>query len=85
MDKDGHKCWDSEELWGHILEGIRTAVKSGRAPRYLGIDTWGVDFVLLDKDDRRYSCDKLCSMGECPLERKSYCEGKDDAKSSEHC
>ena len=46
---NGHDCWDVEALFEHVLDGLR-AVKSetGVAPATIGIDTWGVDFVLLD-------------------------------------
>ncbi len=49
----GHDCWDVEALYEHVLAGLR-AVKSktGIAPATIGIDTWGVDFVLLDEEDR---------------------------------
>lgn len=49
--KDGHDCWDLEALFGHIVSGIKAAGKI-HAPDTIGIDTWGVDFVLLDKDNR---------------------------------
>ena len=49
---DGHLCWDTEELFGHILEGMKRCRELGRIPVSMGIDTWGVDFVLLDANDR---------------------------------
>ena len=47
---DGHDCWDVEALFDHVVAGLR-AVKdqTGQAPATIGIDTWGVDFVLLDE------------------------------------
>ena len=50
---NGHDCWDVEALYEHVIAGLR-AVKSetGVAPATIGIDTWGVDFVLLDADDK---------------------------------
>lgn len=51
-EKNGVLCWDSEALFGHIVEGIKRCFDAGKAPFSIGIDTWGVDFVLLDKDDK---------------------------------
>ena len=50
---NGHDCWDVEALFEHVLNGLR-AVKSetGVAPATIGIDTWGVDFVLLDEGNK---------------------------------
>ena len=52
--KDGHDCWDLEKLTASVKAGIDAALEKGPIES-LGIDTWGVDFVLLDKDL------KLCS------------------------
>ena len=47
--KDGHDCWDIEKLVASVKAGIDEAAR--RAPiASIGIDTWGVDFILLDKD-----------------------------------
>src|SRR5574344_140984 len=45
--KDGHDCWDVEKLVESVKEGIDAAAKTC-AVDSIGIDTWGVDFVLLD-------------------------------------
>ena len=50
---DGHLCWDIEGLEKHVVAGLKAAREQGYTPVSIGIDTWGVDFVLLDKDDRR--------------------------------
>jgi len=42
--------WDVLRLWTEIKAGIAAAVKSGVSPMGIGLDTWGVDFALLDKD-----------------------------------
>ena len=52
--KDGHDCWDIEGLVESVKRGIDAALEKGPLES-VGIDTWGVDFVLLDKDGR------LCS------------------------
>ena len=46
--KDGHDCWDIEKLVASVKAGIDEAMKKG-AVESIGIDTWGVDFVLLDE------------------------------------
>ncbi|MBN1776941.1 MAG: rhamnulokinase [Clostridiales bacterium] len=48
--KGGHLCWDAEALQMHVLEGLKACGKLGVHPASVGIDTWGVDFALLDKD-----------------------------------
>ena len=50
---DGHKCWDSELLFSHIKEGMKKCTELGKIPCYMGIDTWGVDYVLVDKEGKR--------------------------------
>ena len=49
--KNGHLCWDFDRLFAEIVAGIRACADAGKAPDTLGIDTWGVDFVLLDGQD----------------------------------
>ncbi|MGN0971374.1 MAG: rhamnulokinase, partial [Aristaeellaceae bacterium] len=46
--KNGHLCWDAEGLVAHVIAGIRAAHEQGYTPASIGIDTWGVDFALLD-------------------------------------
>lgn len=41
--------WDVLRLWGEIKAGIATSVKSGAKLDGVGLDTWGVDFALLDR------------------------------------
>ena len=50
---DGHKCWDSELLFSHIKEGMKKCAELGKIPCYMGIDTWGVDYVLVDREGKR--------------------------------
>ncbi len=49
---DGSLCWDVEKLFFHIKEGMKTCKKLGKIPVSMGIDTWAVDYVLLDKEDK---------------------------------
>lgn len=50
IEKNGHICWDIDDLYRHILEGLKAVKAHGVVPKTMGIDTWGVDFVFLDKD-----------------------------------
>ena len=46
--KDGHDCWDMAALSRAVLAGLKACKDAGKVPSTIGIDTWGVDFVLLD-------------------------------------
>lgn len=49
---DGTLCWDVDRLFREIIEGMKKCKELGKIPVSVGIDTWGVDFVLLNKDDK---------------------------------
>lgn len=49
---DGTLCWDIEHLWNEVKNGLRECGKRGIHPDTVAIDTWGVDYVLLDKDKK---------------------------------
>lgn len=51
--RDGEKVWDIEALFEAVLAGMKKCRELGKIPVSVGIDTWAVDFVLLDKDDQR--------------------------------
>ncbi len=53
VDKDGEKVWDVEELFVQIKCGMKKCAQAGKIPDSVGIDTWGVDFVLLDQAGKR--------------------------------
>ncbi|HBF37465.1 MAG TPA: rhamnulokinase, partial [Firmicutes bacterium] len=50
--RDKHLCWDFNYLFEQILLGLQKCGELGEIPVTLAIDTWGVDFVLLDKNDQ---------------------------------
>jgi len=50
VEKNGSLCWDMDALFGEILKGMKRCADLGKIPTSVGIDTWGVDFVLLDKN-----------------------------------
>ena len=49
VKKNGHLCWDLEHLFQEVVAGLKKCRELERIPASIGIDTWGVDFVLLDK------------------------------------
>ena len=51
--KDGHLVWKIDGLVESVKAGMRVCKELGKIPSFMGIDTWGVDFVLLDKDGNR--------------------------------
>ena len=51
--KDNHYCWDIDYLFDSILQGIKECVKINKIPGSMGIDTWAVDYVLLDSNGHR--------------------------------
>lgn len=46
--RHGHLCWDLEALFSQVVEGISKCPQAS----CVSIDTWGVDFVLLDDEGR---------------------------------
>ena len=48
--KDGKMIWNVEKLFKNIVEGLKECKNLGVIPYSVGIDTWGVDYALLDKD-----------------------------------
>ncbi len=47
---DGNLCWDIDHLFNEIKNGLKECKKRGITPDTVAIDTWGVDYVLLNKD-----------------------------------
>jgi len=48
VKKDGYLCWELDRLITEIKTGLKKCRELGKIPCSMGIDTWGVDFVLLD-------------------------------------
>ena len=49
-DKNGSLIWDYKKLFANVLEGMKECKKIGKIPVSVGIDTWGVDYALIDAD-----------------------------------
>lgn len=69
-NKNGTLCWDVERLFTEIKNGLKKCKEIGKIPVSMGIDTWGVDYVLLDKDNK--------ILGDTVGYRDSRTEGMDE-------
>lgn len=49
VNKNDEMCWDIQRLFKEVVNGIKRCNQLHCIPQSIGIDTWGVDFVLLDK------------------------------------
>ena len=71
MDEvDGHLVWDTDRLFKEIVAGLKKCKEIGKEPSYMGVDCWGVDYVLLDAND--------AVIGKTYGYRDSRTEGMDD-------
>ena len=69
-EKNGHRCWDVDKLFQEILTGMKKCKELGKIPVSVVIDTWAVDFVLLNEKDER--------IGDAVGYRDSRTEGMDE-------
>ena len=67
---DGHLVWDTERLFREVVAGMKKCAELGKKPVSMGIDTWAVDYVLLDSDDSL--------IGKCYGYRDARTEGMDE-------
>ena len=51
-EENGTLIWDIDSLLENVVEGIRRCRALGKIPSTVAIDTWGVDYVLLDADGK---------------------------------
>lgn len=66
----GELCWDIEGLLKEIKNGMKRCKGLGKIPVSMGIDTWAVDFVLLDENNEM--------LGAAAGYRDQRTEGMDD-------
>lgn len=53
VKENGHYYWDINRLFQELKTGLKKCIQDYRViPVSLGIDTWGVDFGLLDSSDK---------------------------------
>ena len=69
VDVNGSKCWEPDRLFTEIKNGMRRCAELGKIPVSMGVDTWGVDFVLLDKEGQQ--------LGNAVAYRDSRTQGMD--------
>ena len=69
-DVDGTLCWNTDRLFKEIKNGLKKCSEIGKIPSTMSIDTWGVDFVLLDSDGNK--------LGNSVGYRDSRTEGYDE-------
>lgn len=53
--ENDHFYWDIDSLFNEIVNGLKELSKEEINAQSIGIDTWGVDYVLLDKNNERVS------------------------------
>lgn len=70
QEKDGQLTWDMDVLFQEILLGMKKCQMLGKIPVSVGIDTWAVDFVLLDSAGGK--------LGNVVAYRDSRTEGMDE-------
>lgn len=75
-----HLCWNVESLFHHVVEGMAACKAQGFIPQTVAIDTWAVDYVLLDaaggrlgemvayRDERTQGMDRILEQA-LPFER----------------
>ncbi len=71
LQKNGHLVWDIDNLWKGVVDGIKACRAQNMIPEAIGIDTWAVDYVLLDSEDSM--------IGDAVAYRDSRTEGIDKA------
>jgi rhamnulokinase len=50
--KEAFFCWEIDKLFDEIKKGVHQCRGLGLQPESIGIDTWAVDFLLLDEKDQ---------------------------------
>lgn len=56
VEKDGHLTWDMVSLLDHVKKGIAIAKESFPEIESLSIDTWAIDYVLMNKNKEIWPC-----------------------------
>lgn len=51
-NENGTLIWDIENLFSEVKAGIAKCKAIGKIPKTVAIDTWGVDYVLLDENKK---------------------------------
>ena len=51
-EENGHLVWNLENLCNQVIAGLKACGEQEIIPTSVGIDTWAVDYVLLDGEDK---------------------------------
>ena len=51
IQEENSLCWNHQKLFEEIINGLKRCKEIGKIPATMAIDTWGVDYVLLDEQD----------------------------------
>ncbi len=70
VDNNGELVWEADRLFAEIKNGMKKCKELGKIPASVGIDTWAVDFVLLDEKGER--------MGNATAYRDGRTRGMDE-------
>lgn len=52
VNQDGKLLWDTGRLFREIINGMKRCKERNKIPVSMSIDTWAVDYVLLDEKDQ---------------------------------
>jgi len=52
LQVNGSLCWDIDALWNELQNGLRKAGALGIPVHSISSDSWGLDYVLLDANDK---------------------------------
>lgn len=76
IESDGFLIWDINSLFENVKAGIKKCGELNKIPSTIAIDTWGVDYVLLDSDKNEITpcmCYRDCSTQSLVDEVKAIC------------
>lgn len=65
-----HRVWNTDRLFSEVIAGMKKCRDAGKIPVSMGIDTWGVDYVLLDEQN--------VPVGPCYAYRDHRTDGMDE-------
>lgn len=51
-DENGTLVWDIKHLVKEVIKGIAKCREIGKIPQTVAVDTWGVDYVLIDENGK---------------------------------
>jgi rhamnulokinase len=53
-ERAGHVVWDTERIWGELIEGVRAAAaEAHQRIASIGLDAWGAEYILVSREGER--------------------------------